>query len=87
MPGAALHFRDPKVFWRGLAAGRSLHLILYKGQAASDETESKGNGRDFFAICGEDLTTGGDFTDDLASQVVFPRYWSFRLFRPISRSC
>ena len=31
MPGNMVHFRDPKVFWRGLAARRSLHIILYNG--------------------------------------------------------
>ena len=31
MPGNVVHFRDPKIFWQGLAAGRSLHIILYNG--------------------------------------------------------
>ena len=31
MSGNAVHFRDPKVFWLGLASGRSLHIILYNG--------------------------------------------------------
>ena len=71
MPGNAVQYRDPKVFWLGLASGRSLHIILYNGICCFRPNCIKKKWSLLFYHLPEDLITGGDVTADLASHAMF----------------
>ena len=71
MPGNAVQYRDPKVFWLSLASGRSLHIILYNWMCCFRPNCIKKKWSWLFYHLREDLITGGDFTADLASHAMF----------------
>ena len=86
MPGNMVHFRDPKVFWRGLAARRSLHIILYNGIGCFGLNCIKRKWPWLFCnLRGRfDYRRQFYWWSSFAGNVFL--VWSFRLFRPISRS-